>query len=372
MHPCSRLSTVLLSVVLFSLTTVTPALADSGGGAALYRKACAGCHGVGGTGIDPHTAGFDTPLPDFTDCSFASREPDGDWLAVAHDGGPVRAFERFMPAFGDALTTTELQLILDHVRTFCRNDAWPRGELNLPRPLVTEKAFPEDEAVFTTTVSAGGEGRLSNELVFEKRFGPRGQLELAVPFGWREQSEPGLGTDWRGGLGDLAVGWKHAVWHSLERGSIFSLAAEVIVPTGDHGAGFGKGTVIVEPFLAYGRMLPRDAFLHLQGGLELPLKSSRAEEEAFWRGTIGRSFTEGRFGRVWSPMVEILGSRALNSGAGVDWDAVPQFQVTLNQRQHVMANLGVRIPLNHRDERDAQVMLYLLWDWFDGGLFEGW
>jgi hypothetical protein len=45
------------------------------------------------------------------------------------------------------------------VRTFCASDAWPRGELNLPRALVTEKAFPEDEAVLTTSVATSGPGR---------------------------------------------------------------------------------------------------------------------------------------------------------------------------------------------------------------------
>lgn len=37
-----------------------------------------------------------------------------------------------------------------------------------------------------------------------------------------------------------------------------------------------------------------------------------------------------------------------------------------------MFNLGARIPLNERDERKTQVIFYLLWDWFDGTLLEGW
>ena len=47
-------------------------------------------------------------------------------------------------------------------------------------------------------------------------------------------------------------------------------------------------------------------------------------------------------------------------------------QVTLNRRQHIMINMGVRIPLNDREGRSPQVLTYFLWDWFDGGLFEGW
>ena len=59
----------------------------------------------------------------------------------------------------------------------------------------------------------------------------------------------------------------------------------------------------------------------------------------------------------------------LVSGAETRWEVVPQMQVTLNTRQHVMLNAGVRLPL---EGGDAQVVIYLLWDWFDGGFFEGW
>lgn len=122
----------------------------------LYTAACAACHGDDGRGRTQAEVGFAAPLPDFTDCSFASREPDADWFAVIHEGGPVRAFDRMMPAFGDTLGKSEIDAILRHARTFCVNASWPRGEFNLPRPLFTEKAYPEDETVVTATVDAGG------------------------------------------------------------------------------------------------------------------------------------------------------------------------------------------------------------------------
>jgi hypothetical protein len=71
-------------------------------------------------------------------------------------------------------------------------------------------------------------------------------------------------------------------------------------------------------------------------------------------------------------MIEVLGARELGSGADTDWDLVPQFQVTLNQRQHVMAAAGVRVPITRRSERPTELVFYLLWDWFDGGVLEGW
>ena len=335
-------------------------------GRELYQKACAQCHGADGTGAPQSQLGFNVPVPDFTDCNFATREPDADWIAVAHQGGPVRGFSKKMPAFGDALTTADLQKIMDYVRSMCPNDDWPRGELNLPRPLFTEKAYPEDEAVWTTDVDVENETTVMNEVVYEQRIGTRNQFELVVPFGFRERPN---GT-WSGGaLGDVAVGVKHALYHNLERGSIFSVTGEVVLPSGDENLGFGAGTTLVEPFVSFGQILPAGGFLHLQGGAEIPV--TRPTQEAFFRGALGKSFTQGQWGRTWSPMVEVLGARELEAGASTQWDLAPQMQVTLNTRQHVMLNVGARIPLDDPD-RDTRITVYLLWDWFDGGFLEGW
>jgi hypothetical protein len=320
--------------------------------------------------------GFDVPLPDFTDCNFAVREPNGDWMAIAHEGGPARGFSRLMPAFGDALTEQELELTLDYIRSFCRSESWPRGELNLPRPLATEKAYPEDEAVITSTVSPEGLASVSNKLIYEKRFGARNQIELIVPFGWSEQLPldallTGDGR-WTGGLGDIAVGAKRTLFHDLRRGSIFSVAGELALPTGDRRKEFGRGTALFEPFVAFGQLLPSNFFLHSQAGVELPFDTNRAGREAFWRVAAGRSFDAGRFGRTWSPMVEVLGARELKTGERNAWDVLPQMQVTLSRRQHIMMNFGVRIPITEFGPRKTEVLFYLLWDWFDGGFFQGW
>jgi hypothetical protein len=311
---------------------------------------------------------FADPLPDLTDCSFATREPDADWMAIVHDGGPARGFGRMMPAFGDALTLEQIERILAYVRTLCPDRSWPRGELNLPRPLVTEKAFPEDEVVLSTGVAAEGAGDVASKLVYERRFGARNQVELVVPFGFAETS----GSGWASGVGDLGVAVKRALFHSLERGNILSMTGEVVLPTGNEAKGLSKGTMVFEPFVTFGQILPGEGFLHAQAGVALPANTDRVRSEAFWRIAMGRSFSEKRWGRSWSPMVEVLGARELVAGKPVHWDVVPQVQVTLSRRQHVMASLGVRIPLNDAGARPTRVLFYVLWDWFDGPLLGGW
>lgn len=372
------LATVILSIVW----QAGPLMAQSGGGVAglpqsgraLYQTACANCHGEDGRGAPQSRVAFDIGLPDFSDCNFATREADADWLAVSHQGGPARAFSEMMPAFGEALSIEQLQRILDYLRGFCSSREWPRGELNLPRPLVTEKAYPEDEAVFSAAVSTEGRGSFSNEFIYERRFGARNQLEVIIPFGWQDTDAAGaaVGSQWEAGLGDVALGAKRAVFHSLEKGAILSVGGEVIFPTGDEEKGFGKGSVLFEPFASYGQILPSDFFLHVQAGMELPADSDKAEKEAFWRAAVGRTFSAGQWGRSFSPLLEVLGARELERGGESNWDLVPQLQVSLNRRQHILVSLGVRLPVNNTQGRDTQILFYLLWDWFDGGFLDGW
>jgi hypothetical protein len=334
-----------------------------------YSAACAACHGDDGRGRTASLVGFELALPDFTDCDFAAREPNSDWYAIAHRGGPARGFDPLMPAFGEALEPEEIAAALAHVRTFCADARWPRGELNLPRPLFTEKAYPEDEAVITTTFVGEGPDSISHEFLWEQRFGPLNQIEIKMPITRADLGEP---EGWQSGAGDLAVGVKHTLSHSLERGAILSIGGELVLPTGDETRGFGKGSTVLEGFVLYGKMLPRDSFVQLQGIIESPTDSS-LDDELVARVAVGRTWTvDAPFGRTFTPMLEVLAARDLTSGATTQWDLAPQLQVSLNRRQHVLGALGIRQPITDRGNRPTEVVFYLLWDWFDGGVLEGW
>lgn len=307
-------------------------------------------------------------LPDFTECSFATPEADADWAVIVHSGGRARAFNRLMPAFGDALSRDEIGRILEYVRSFCGEPGWPRGDLNLPRPLMTEKGFPENEAVMTVAIAPRGTKSVGTEFVYEHRLGRRGQWEAAAPIAIQQHTD---GT-WGRGLGDVAIAYKHVLFASLPRGSIVSAGSEVVFPTGKETAGLGRGATVVEPFATASHMLPREGFLHLQGGFEIPAGAAGQTKEAFWRAAAGRTYFTGPWGRAWSPMLEVLGAREIADGAAVEWDLVPQMQVSLSTRQHILLNVGMRVPVNERQERKTLLMMYVLWDWFDGGLFSGW
>lgn len=366
-----------LSLVLAGLGAAALAQAPAGGGPKLqtgkeiFQAACAGCHGPDGRGMPQTTVGFERPptFPDFTDCKGTAREPNRDWKSVIHYGGPQRGFSEIMPSFTEALTPDQIDKVVEYLRGLCREPAWPRGEFNLPRPLVTDKAFPEDETVLTTTINATGAAGVTNDIVYERRIGARNQIEAAVPFQFQRQN---TGT-WLGGVGDLTLGYKRNLAASLRTGSIVSVSGEAILPTGDKAKGLGSGVTIFETFATYGQLLPRDSFLQFQSGVELPTHTDDAPRAVFWRSVVGKSFIQQKgFGRLWSPMVEVLADRELVSGEKTNWDLLPQIQVTLSRRQHIRANVGVRFPVNNTGSRSTQVLFYLLWDWFDGGLRNGW
>lgn len=382
MHPGPSRSLPVLGAVSLS-AVVGLVLAPAGGtprpedalpasGAELYRVACASCHGAGGRGAPSGMTDIDVPFPDFTDCNFASREAEADWVSVVKEGGPARGFSEHMPAFGDALSDSQILAILAHVRTLADCDSWPRGELNLPKPLFTTKAFPEDELVLSAFVRTDGPDSILNKLVYERRIGAANQIEIVVPFGWGKVEDAGGREEWTSSVGDLTLAVKRVLFHRLSWGSIVSAGAEVVLPTGDEDEGFGDGTVAFEPYLAYGQLLPADFFLQVQGGAKIPVNDDRIQDEVFWRGVFGRTFSLGRYGRSVSPMVEILGSENVARSGGTEWDVVPEVQISLSARQHVRICFGARIPLNRREDQAPAYAAYLLWDVFDGGFFEGW
>jgi mono/diheme cytochrome c family protein len=339
-------------------------------GEEIFKAACIGCHGPDGTGQPQTILGFEPPpaFPDFTDCNGSTREKTSDWSAIIHEGGPARGFSEIMPSWKEALTTDQINKAIGFLRSRCEEGGWPLGELNLPRTLFTEKAFPEDEWVLTTTVNTSGPAEVSSALIYEKRFGRKNQLEFVAPFSFMKS----MTDDWNGGIGDLILGYKRVLF-SLGTSTILSAQGEVSIPTGDKLRGFGSGVTTFETFAALGQNFPRSTFLQIQTGFELPTDTEEIHNAYFFRAATGKILTpNGQAGRAWIPMVEFLADRELEPGAKTDWDIVPEVQVTLSKRQHIRLNVGVRTPMNNRPGRPTQLGFYVLWDFFDGGLREGW
>jgi mono/diheme cytochrome c family protein len=79
MNPSGLLLPLLLGALGLRAGAVSASF-ETRSGRDLYQASCAACHGSGGDGASP--SGTPLPRPDFRDCSFASREPDGDWGVI--------------------------------------------------------------------------------------------------------------------------------------------------------------------------------------------------------------------------------------------------------------------------------------------------
>jgi mono/diheme cytochrome c family protein len=356
-------------VLLFS-QTIKQRSHDIKNGERIFKSGCIACHGAGGRGAPETMTEFRRPdtFPDFSQCDQATPEPNSAWKDVILHGGPTRAFSQIMPAFDELLSSDEIDDLIAYLRSLCRNDHWARGELNLPRALITEKAFPEDEEVISTALNAEGAPGLTTDIIHEQRFGMSNQVEVDLPLQFQDQAHT-----WYGGVGDTTLGLKRVMWSNLRSGSILSLFGGVILPSGNRARGFGTGTTTFETFAAFDQLFPTNTFVQFQGGANLPRHTDIAPQTVYWRIALGQSLAADRgLGRLWTPMVEFVAARDLVTGASTNWEVVPEMQVTISRRQHVRVNVGFSKPLTNTLGRQGQVVFYLLWDWFDGKLNEGW
>jgi len=281
---------------------------DVENGAKVYKGGCIACHGSDGKGAPMASTVFLRPdtFPDFMDCAGTTPEPDGNWKAAIVHGGPSRGLSQIMPAFGDLLTDDQINDVIAYMRGFCRNvHHYPLGELNLPRALVTEKAFPENEIVVSTAASASGAPAWTTDVIDERTIiDARTQLETDVPVTYADQNH-----NWTAGFGDITLGVKRELFSSLRTGSILSVQGGILLPTGDSKRGFGAGTTQFEPFAAFDQLF--DAIL--TGGrvalLGLPAKPALVD----WNKIIFKQLTiKGIYGRemfeTWHKMIAMLES----------------------------------------------------------------
>jgi cytochrome c553 len=319
---------------------------------------CASCHGVNGKGENDDVK-LDPPPPDFTDCSFTTREPRKDWQAVIKHGGVARGLSESMPAYGEALTDEQVNAIIDYLKTFCAEQGWPPGDLNFRRPQITSKAFPENEALLVPAYTRAQSRSAVTKFVYEKRLGRRAQWEVAAPFV----------AEWRGpsaqGIGDIELSAKYVLWHRLESLAIFSGGLEAVLPTGKIAIGIGEGSWNLAPYFAAAKGFS-GFFIQSSVKYETPLKQDEGEAELFFNLAFTLPLTKEKKGLF--PMLELNGIRTFETKE-TTWLVTPQLYLGLVKRGHVALSVGGQIPVAGARPFDYRVVSFLLWEYADGGLW---
>ena len=330
----------------------------------MWTAWCARCHAEDGSGRVNEPTITVEPM-DFTDCKVTSPEPDVDWERAIAKGGPGVGLSPQMPGFEDSLSAGQITAFVSHLRTFCKDTGWPSGNTNFPRPILTEKAFPENEFLILPAVSHWDEDpapsitESSVTAIYERRIGKRSMVEIEVPL---------VGTNslatWTRGLGDVAVSVKHALYARASSPLIFSAGLEVVLPTGDRFEDLGSGTTIVEPFISAGAML-RDWYLQTEIKAELPADRMRADRAMVYNAYFGRDTSEAP--NTWTLGVELNGESTfpLSGVGGHEWAVTPQVRKGLTGTGALAAAVGVTLPLNHRESQGVRWVGYLLWEYLE-------
>jgi mono/diheme cytochrome c family protein len=346
----------LLGGILAALTALAAA-APAGAQAPttapeIYAQWCARCHGADGSGKVAVPTIKTEPL-DFTDCKIATAEPAIDWELVIARGGPVAGLSPEMPAFGAALSHEKIAELVAYLRRFCGEPGWPSGDLNFPRPILTEKAFPENEVVILPFVSHAKDGADTGfrlRAVYERRFGRRAHGEIGVPF-----ESVGASGMRESGFGDVSIAGKYVLHDDADRVRILTAGLELVFPTGSERRGLGSGTVVVEPYLAAGTVW-RGNYVQAQLKLELPERSFWNDRELVYNTYFGRDTADTP--DTWTLGVELNG---VNRAVAI----TPQIRKGLTRTGALGAAFGVQLPLVQRDEQRVRWVSYLLWDYLE-------
>ena len=245
--------------------------------------------------------------------------------------------------------------MVGYIRGFCAEPGWPIGTLNFPRPIFTEKAFPENEFLLLPEFSDGADGRTQVGLraIYERRLGRRGHVEVRVPF----ESVSAAGAR-RSGLGDVKLAGKYVVNTDRAMTRITTVGLEVSLPTGDEDDGLGHGTTVFEPYLAFGTTLG-EVYLQTQLKVESPASDPVSDAELGYNVyVVYVGFDLSEFLTTWTLGLEL-------NGVDRDLALTPQLRKGLTRTGAIAVAGGLQIPLTNRDIRRARWVGYFLWEYLD-------
>lgn len=361
----------VFSMFVLSLVCINLSANEAMSGTEIYKNNCAVCHGNAGKPDEnnPMFKQLGVIPANFTDQLFSSREPSKDWYLVVKEGGAAKGFSEVMPAFKEILSDLQIKKVVNYIKTLAGVHDYPSGDMNFILPIRTKKAFPEDEVVwkfrFQDDADNSNNDQVRNVLEIEKRIFKKTQLSIEISHKFDDGIDDGDGN-----IDQIEPGIKHVVYENQSIQFITSVGALFAIKTEESDS---SNEFI--PYIAAAKRI--NDSMTFQGTARSTLPADK-----FSDGNVEISgvmhWSSNVLPQRFNPGMELVASFPIDRGTGTgrksfsQLSLIPQAQIGLNKRGHVMLNLGAEVPLNDTDRYDYRAYAYLIWDFADGGLFDGW
>jgi hypothetical protein len=277
-----------------------------------------------------------------------------------------------MPARDKVLASMEFPGVAAEDEDYRDDPNWVPEALNFPRPLVTGKAYPEQELIIGGqyirnfgNLTPGGEDlpqgtnsqhSLNFEGSLEYRLSGRTEVEVDAPV-LVINNDSGYST---AGLGDMAVAVKYVLFFSVEHLTIVTTGLELGLPTGRSSKGLGSGELTWEPNIRAGW---RWKELTLQGDMWLEVPQQTANTSTVFLYDVALGYTvEPDHGLELTPMVEVNTEMPLNGDDGGRTLSAFLPQMRIEWLAWSVA-AGVQFPFTHLKNDDIQVLFDLTYEY---------
>jgi mono/diheme cytochrome c family protein len=315
-------------------------------GRAIFEQNCIMCHGADAKGTGQLAAALPVRPANLTDCKLTAEDPVEVLQGIIRHGGPYAGRSSVMPAFGTVLSNSDIADLARYVKSLCADPDWVPGELNFPRPLITGKAFPEQEMIAGGRFGRNGKKVTEYMGILEYRVNGLTNLEVKSRALF---VNPTIGPT-ESGVGDTTLSVKRVLAFSPLYRSLASAGMELTLPTGSDRRGLGDGSFVFEPNLRAG-IDWKKFVVQVHGALLLPARTSNINSEATLNVAVGRYFFPDPRLQI-TPMIELnTATRISGSSNGQTKSAIlPQIRV-----KWLVWALGVGVQAPITDARDFEI-----------------
>ncbi len=300
------------AVSILIVTELQAGLGSEQRGRSVFVEHCAACHGGDAKGRGELADELLVTPANLTDCRLTAEDPVEVLQGIIRYGGSYLGLSDEMPAWYDTLTDENIADVAQYVKSLCADPDWVPGELNFPRPLITGKAFPEQEGIVGTRLGQGDQDLTEVSGTMEYRLDGLTNVEIKTRF----LSRNGATGPTVSSLGDTSLGVRRVVAFSAARRAIASIGLELGVPTGSESQGLGTDELVWEPNVRGGWEWKNFV---TQGAMTMivPHETADINTQVRYDLAFGRSFHPDPRLTV-TPMFEVNSETHLMGSAGGD------------------------------------------------------